>query len=153
LGLSLRDQLDMLAAAFTRGSLDVPAGLLTAGTAFSLNGRPYESFLIGPGGSSRTIDDPLVRLLARGAGGYRAVAKALQYALQQPVVELESVSDADADGARSGTIRLRGLLRDSQEAFDCRCSLTLSCQGNQLTAVDVSCSDRDIALIARARSA
>jgi hypothetical protein len=67
-----------LIAAFNRGSLDVPDGFLTARTTFSLNGRPYESFL---GGSA---DDPLVRLLARGSAGYRTAAKALQYALQHP---------------------------------------------------------------------
>ena len=75
-GWGIGESLDALVAAFNRGSLDVPARLFTPRTTFALNGRSYESIL---GGSP---DDPLIRLLARGAAGYRTAAKALQYAEQ-----------------------------------------------------------------------
>ncbi len=63
--MAIKESLDSLVAAFNKGSFDVPAGFFTPHTTFTLNGRSYESML---GGSP---DDPLIRLLARGAGGYR----------------------------------------------------------------------------------
>ena len=100
-------KLDDLVAAFNRGSLDVPDGFLTPNTTFSLNGRPYESLL---GGSA---DDPLIRLLARGSAGYRTAAKALHYALQQPALTVESISNADAAGLSLAKLRVEGRLRGS----------------------------------------
>lgn len=141
------DALDTLVAAFNRGSLDVPDGLFTPRTTFTLNGRSYESLL---GGSP---DDPLIRLLARGAGGYRTVAKALQYGLQQPVVSIESLSEADASGVRTATIRIEGRLRHSGEMFDARATLLLAGTVHQVESVSVTCSERDLANIAASRRA
>jgi hypothetical protein len=136
-----------LFSAFNRGSLDVPAGLFTPKTAFSLNGRRYESLL---GGSP---DDPLIRLLARGAAGYRTAAKALHYGLQQPVISIESLSDADASGARTVTIRVEGRLRPSGAAFDGRAALHLEGTDHQIDSLDVTCSDEDLERIASSRKA
>jgi hypothetical protein len=135
----------VLAAAFNRGSLDVPSGLFTPRTTFSLNNRSYESIL---GGSP---EDPLIHLLARGAAGYRAAAKALQYALQRPVIRVESVSKPDASGVFSASIFVEGQLRDSGEPFSGRASLWLTCDGVELTSVEVSCSVEDLARIAASR--
>jgi len=137
--------LDALVAAFNRGSLDVPSGLFSARTTFSLNNRSYESIL---GGSP---DDPLIRLLARGVGGYRTAAKALQYALQQPVAIVESLSEADSDGARVAALRVEGLLRDTGQPFAGRCTVRLTCAGAEITRMDWDCSEADLARIAAAR--
>ena len=98
-------------AAFNRGSLDVPAHLFTPRTTFTLNNRTYESML---GGSP---DDALIRLLARGAAGYRTAAKALQYALQAPIVTIELLTDRDPSGVREASLRVDGQLRGSGQPF------------------------------------
>ena len=136
-----------LIAAFNRGSLDVPEGIFTPRTTFTLNNRSYESYL---GGSS---DDPLIRLLARGVAGYRTVARALQYALPGAVVSLGSLSDPDASGMRSAMLRVEGQLRDSGEPFAAQASLRLCCTQRELTTVEVSCAEDDLARIAASRRA
>jgi hypothetical protein len=140
-----RESFGALVAAYTRGSLDVPAGLFTPRTTFSLNDRSYETIL---GGSP---EDPLIRLLTRGVGGYRTAAKALQYALQQPVVSVESLSDPDGEGARIATLRVEGQLRHSNEGFAVRCAVRMTCSNMELADVNVRCSDDDLARIASAR--
>jgi hypothetical protein len=145
--LGIRESLDALVAAFNKGSLDVPAKLFTSRTTFSLNGRSYESIL---GGSA---DDPLIRLLARGAAGYRTAAKALQYALQRPTVMVESLSDPDASGLRTASIRVQGQLRHPAEPFAGSATLRLTCQHDELTSVDVICAEDDLARIAASRLA
>lgn len=143
--LIFQDLFDSLVTAFNRGSLDVPSGLLTPQTTFSLNGRSYESILDG------SPDDPWIRLLARGVGGYRTAAKALQYALQQPTIAVESLSESDAGGVRIASLRFEGRLRHTGQPFEARCSLSLACEEDRLTAVGVNCSDADLAAIAAAR--
>jgi hypothetical protein len=140
----IRQSLETLVAAFNRGSLDVPAGLLSPHTAFTLNGRSYESILGG------AADDPLIRLLARGPGAYRTAAKAVQYALQQPMVVFEPVSGGPPEVV-AAAFRLTGTLRDSGEPFESHGSLRLTCAGTVVTAVDVECSDADLQRIAQAR--
>jgi len=141
------DALTTLIAAFNRGSLDVPAGFFTARTTFTLNNRSYESML---GGSP---DDPLIRMLARGMAGYRTAAKALQYALQRPVITVESISEPDASGVRTAEVLVEGELRDSGQPFAGRASLRLDCAQLELTSLGVSCSEEDLARIAASRRA
>ena len=141
------EPLHTLIAAFNRGSLDVPANLFTPRTTFSLNGRSYESIL---GGSA---DDPLIRLLARGAAGYRTAAKALQYALQRPTVTVEALSDPDASGLRTASIRVQGELRHPAEPFAGGATLRLTCHHNELTSVEVICAEDDLERIAASRLA
>ena len=112
---------------------------------YSLNDRSYETIL---GGSP---DDPLIRLLARGVGGYRTAAKALQYALQQPVITVETLTDPDDHGIGVATLRVEGQLRDSNERFVGHCSVKLGCANAALAEVRVSCSLTDLARIASAR--
>jgi len=141
------DPLHTLIAAFNKGSLDVPANFLTPRTTYALNGRSYESIL---GGSP---DDPLIRLLARGAAGYRTAAKALQYALQHPLVTVESLTEPDASGVRTVSIHVAGQLRDSKEPFSTDATLRLGCANGELTSVDVMCREHDLARIAASRLA
>lgn len=140
------DALRTLVSDFNRGSLDVPANLFTSRTTFTLNSRSYESIL---GGSP---DDPLIRLLARGAAGYRAAARVLLYALDRPVATIESLSPPDEAGVSSASIRLEGQLR-SGEPFLGLASLRLTCRGAELAAVDVVCAEEDLARIAASRLA
>ena len=139
------DALYTLMAAFNRGSLDVPAGLFTPRTMFTLNGRSYESIL---GGSP---DDPLIRLLARGAAGYRAAAKALQYSVPGAAVSIESLSEPDGSGGRTASIRVEGRLRRSGEPFTARAGLRLVATDRELASVEVSCSEDDLARLAAER--
>lgn len=143
--MGIRASLEALVAAFNRGSLDVPANFLTPRTSYSLNGRSYESML---GGSP---DDPLIRMLARGAAGYRTGAKALQYALQSPRVVLESLSEPDGSGVRTAVVRMEGQLRDGDQAFVAGATLRLGCSKDELTSVDVLCAEGDLEQIARSR--
>ena len=138
-------KLDDLVAAFNRGSLDVPDGFLTPNTTFSLNGRPYESLL---GGSA---DDPLIRLLARGSAGYRTAAKALHYALQQPALTVESISNADNAGLSLAKLRVEGRLRGSDAPFDAQWLLKIVCRKDALVSADVVCPDGDLEKIIAAR--
>jgi hypothetical protein len=115
----IRPQFERLIASFNRGLLDIPDGFLTPQTAFSLNGRAYELLL---GGSP---DDPLIRLLARGAAAYRTAAKALQYAVRSPAVTIESFSERSAQGpgndrVATAELRVEGLLRDDGDRFELR---------------------------------
>ena len=145
--MGIEESLDALVAAFNRGSLDVPAHLFTPRTTFSLNNRSYESIL---GGSA---DDPLVRLLARGVAGYRTAAKALQYAVLDARISLESLSDGDEKGSRSALIRLEGQLRDSGQPFEARASLRITGAELELTSIEVSCREDDLARVAASRRA
>ena len=144
-------------AAFNRGSLDVPAGLFTPRTTFNLNGRSYESILGGSaeerGRGPATNEDPLIRFLARGAAGYRTAAKALQYALQRPVIVVESLSELDPSGVRTASIRVEGELRDSNEPFSAVATLRLRDTHGELTSVDVVCAEQYLARIAASRLA
>jgi len=145
--LGIRDSIDALVAAFNRGSLDVPARFLTPRTTFTLNNRSYESIL---GGSP---DDPLIRLLSRGAAGYRTAAKALQYALQGAVLTIESVSEPDASGLRSAALQVEGQLRNTLEPFVARATLGLTGTDVELTSIDLRCSEDDLARLAASRQA
>jgi len=140
------EALHSLLASFNRGSLDVPAGLFTPKTTFTLNNRSYESIL---GGSP---DDPLIRLLARGVAGYRTAAKALQYAVQGAVVSVDALSEPDASGVRTASIRVEGHLRKG-EPFAARAFLRLISTDRELASVDVSCAEGDLERIAMSRLA
>lgn len=142
---ALRDAVDQLAASFNRGGLDIPAGLLTPQTAFTLNGRAYEEIL---GGSA---DDPLIRLLARGAAGYRTAAKALQYALRGATVAIKAMSEPDADGTCAASLALVGRLRGQDETFESHADLQFTVAGASLVRVDAIVLPEDLAAIAAAR--
>jgi hypothetical protein len=142
---------DTLVAAFNKGSLDVPANLFTPRTTFTLNGRSYESILSEGGSGTASKDDPLIRLLARGAAGYRTAAKAVQYALQRPVVTIESLSEPDASGYRTATVRIEGQLRHSQQPFAAEVTFQIAHANGELSSIDAICPERDLAQIAAAR--
>lgn len=106
----LRDQLDGLIACFNRRVMDVPDQLFDRNAQFTLNGRTFESML------GRADDDPLVRMIARGAAGYRFAAKPLLHALETALVSRMDFN-ADADHARA-VLALRGTLRGTGAVLD-----------------------------------
>lgn len=107
---TLTDRLDDLVACFNRRVMDVPDGLFDRDAQFALNGRTFESLL------GRSDEDPLVRMIARGAAGYRFAAKPLLHALETALV---SRMDVAVDGAAArATFALRGTLRGSGDVLD-----------------------------------
>ncbi|MGH9348223.1 MAG: hypothetical protein ACRD26_13270 [Vicinamibacterales bacterium] len=107
----LQDQLDGLIACFNRRVMDVPEELFDRNAQFTLNGRTFESML------GRADDDPLVRLIARGAAGYRFAAKPLLHALETALVSRMDFNADDAGRARA-VLALRGTLRGSGTVLD-----------------------------------
>ena len=96
-------------AIFNRGGLDLPDGVLHKDAVFRLNGTAYEETL------GRPVSDPLVRLVARGPGGYRLLVKALQYILGEPEVALRDFEIRH--GLATGYVDISGTLRDTGEPW------------------------------------
>ena len=107
---ALQEQLDSLIACFNRRVMDVPDGFFDRNAQFTLNGRSFEAML------GRSDDDPLIRMIARGAAGYRFAAKPLLHALETVLVSRMDFS-AEADRARA-ILALRGTLRGSGAVLD-----------------------------------
>ncbi len=144
--MSIRPELEQLIEAFNRGSLDVPAGLLTAHTSFALNGTPYETLL---GGSP---DDPLIRLLARGAAGYRTAARALQYALQRPAATIQGALEGEGGALREVRLLVEGRLRGTGEPLAVPVTLSMTTAEGRLVHLDAACAPADLQQITAARA-
>jgi hypothetical protein len=106
----LEDQLDRLIACFNRRVMDVPDEFFDRNAQFTLNGRTFESML------GRDDEDPLIRMIARGAAGYRFAAKPLLHALETVLVSRMDFT-AHAGRARA-VLALRGTLRGSGAVLD-----------------------------------
>ena len=107
---SPQEQLDDLIACFNRRVMDVPEGFFDRNAQFRLNGQTFEAML------GRSDDDPLIRMIARGAAGYRFAAKPLLHALETVLVSRMDFS-TEADSARV-VLALRGTLRGSGAVLD-----------------------------------
>ena len=105
-----RDQLDNLIACFNRRVMDVPDGFFDRNAQFTLNGRTFESML------GRTDDDALIRMIVRGAAGYRFAVKPLLHALETALVSRLEFS-LESDRGRV-VLALRGTLRGSGTVLD-----------------------------------
>ncbi len=133
-------------ATFNRASLDLPDGLLHKDAVFRLNGRAYEDTL------GRPVTDPLVRLVARGPGGYRLLLKALQYTLTTPELALR---DFDVrNGLATGHADLTGHLRDTGEAWLCNADIVMTIDvDGRITELAVQMDPRAVARLQQARQA
>ena len=144
----LLDRLSSLVGLFDRGSLDLPDGTLTHDTVFRLNGVAYDSTL------GRPADDPLARLVGRGAGGYRFLVKALRFALPDARLAIGALERTSLDaGCRlAGGGRLEGTLRGTGEAFatDIDLAFTFDDLG-RLRAIDAGMDPEQVARIQTAR--
>ena len=133
-------------AAFNRSSLDLPDGALHKDAVFRLNGRAYEDTL------GRPATDPLVRLVARGPGGYRLLVKALQYALTAPEIALRDFEIRH--GLATGHVDLTGQLRDSGEAWVGTADLVMTVDiDGRVTEIAVQMDPVHVARLQRARQA
>lgn len=133
-------------ATFNRGSLDLPDGVLHRNATFRLNGTAYEDTM------GRPASDPLLRLVSRGPGGYRLLARALQYALRQPEVAVRNFDIRH--GLATGHVDLSGQLRDTGEAWTTSAdlALTVNVEG-QVTELSFQMSSSSLARLQRARQA
>ncbi len=133
-------------AAFNRGSLDLPDRLLHRDATFRLNGTAYEDTL------GRPATDPLVRLVSRGPGGYRLLARALQYALQRAEV---AVRDFEITrGLATGYVDLSGVLRDTSELWSTSADLAMTVDvDGQVTEVSVQIAGPSLERLRQARQA
>jgi hypothetical protein len=84
--------IDQLIALFNRHCDDLPDALFDRQTQFVLNGLPFEERV------GRPSSDPLVRLLTRGAAGYRFAAKGVRHAVPDAHIQRGEVSEIARDG-------------------------------------------------------
>lgn len=142
------DRLTTLLALFNRGSLDLPDGFIDRNAVFRLNGVAYEETL------GRQAADPLVRLIARGPGGYRFLAKAIRYAIPDAVAALGTLerSSRGTGCALRGGATLTGALRGPGGPLQahCQAELLFDDQG-RLTGLDVEMAAIHVARIRAAR--
>ncbi len=133
-------------AAFNRGSLDLPDRLLHRDATFRLNGTAYEDTL------GRPATDPLVRLVSRGPGGYRLLARALQYALQRAEV---AVRDFEITrGLATGYVDLSGVLRDTSELWRTSADLAMTVDvDGQVTELSFQIAGPSLERLRQARQA
>lgn len=129
-----------------KGSLDLPDDLLHRQASFRLNGVAYEDIM------GRPVSDPLVRLVARGQGGYRLLLTAVRYALTAPEI---AVRDIDVSrGLATAHADLSGTLRDSGEPWTTTCDLALVVDvDGRITEIGVQMDPAAVERIQRARSA
>jgi hypothetical protein len=136
---------DELIACFNRRVMDVPDGLFDRDARFSLNGATFESIL------GQRDDDPLVRMIARGAAAYRFAAKPLLHAFETVLV---SRMDYQHEGSRVRIrLTLRGTLRGTGELLDelVDVDMALTPEGS-VARTDVAVSERTLQQIKRARA-
>jgi hypothetical protein len=133
-------------AAFNRGSLDLPDGVLHRDATFRLNGTAYEDTL------GRPASDPLVRLVARGPGGYRLLVKALQYTLGEPEIALRDFEIRR--GLATGYLDLSGTLRDTGESWVGCADLVMTVDvDGRVTEVAVQMDTTSVSRLQQARQA
>jgi hypothetical protein len=132
--------------AFNRGSLDLPEGVLHKDAVFRLNGRAYEDTL------GRPATDPIVRLLARGPGGYRLLVKALQYTLTAPAIALRDFEVRH--GLGTGHVDLTGHLRDTGAAWVSNADLAMTVDvDGRVTEIAIQMDPERVARLQQARQA
>ena len=132
--------------AFNRGSLDLPDGVLHRDAVFRLNGRAYEDTL------GRPPTDPIVRLLARGPGGYRLLVKALQYTLTAPAIALRDFEIRH--GLGTGHVDLTGHLRDTGDPWVSNADLAMTVDiDGRVTEIAVQMDPECVARLQQARQA
>ena len=144
--MSLISKLDQLVVYFNRRVLNVPDDLLNRNTQFLLNGVAYETML------GRSPTDPLVRMITRGAAGYRFAATAVLHALESAHL-LCGDFNVSAQHA-SGTFMLSGVLRGTDNNFKEVVTVDLTLTDNDIVSVaSVHLSEEGLAQLRTARSA
>jgi hypothetical protein len=125
--------IDQLVTLFNERSMDLPERAFTRNTQFVLNGVPFEEML------SRSPQDPLVLMLARGAAGYRFTAKAVQHAVPDATLargELQVSDDADGRVVR-GQCWLSGHYRGTGAPIELLVDVELRLSGETIQRAQV----------------
>lgn len=147
-GPSLSERIDELVALFNRRSLDLPDGLFDRRSQFLLNGTPFEAML------GRSPDDPLVRMIARGAAGYRFTVKALQHALPDGHIERGTVDSSPGEDGQVTMVPLwlSGRLRGTDAALETvlRITVDVDPQGT-ITRADLALDQEIVDALREAR--
>jgi hypothetical protein len=133
-GAALTAFVDQLVELFNRRSMDLPDGVFTRNTRFFLNGVPFEERL------GREPNDPLVKMLTRGAVGYRFTVKAVQHAVPDAIVQRGELEETIEGEARmlSGQCWLSGHYRGAGELVEMLVGLELRLSGGTLESVKAS---------------
>jgi hypothetical protein len=133
-GAALIALVDQVIDLFNTRSLDLPDGFFSRNTQFVLNGVAFEEML------GRTSNDPLVLMLTRGAAGYRFVAKAVQHAVPDAVLqrgELEESWEEEAPVVK-GQCWLSGHYRGSGELVELLVNVELRLSGGTVERAHAS---------------
>ena len=140
-------RLDELIDLFNRRSLDLPDGLFTRQSQFVLNGIPFEARL------GRSAMDPLVLMLARGAAGYRFVAKALQHAVPDATLQRGNFErrEETAQVVVTGQCWLAGHLRGSGEPAEILCDITVQFAGSCVRQMTADVDEQALVRLQQAR--
>lgn len=145
---TLSTRVDELVALFNRRGLDLPDGLFDRRSQFLLNGTPFEAML------GRSPEDPLVKMIARGAAGYRFAVKALQHAVPDARIERGTFESTPAPAGEIDTLSLwlSGRLRGTGEAVEAvlRVAIEVGPPGTIVRA-DLTLAEEMVALLREAR--
>lgn len=138
---------DQLIDLFNRRSMDLPDGWFTRHTRFLLNGVPFEDML------GRPPDDPLIRMLTRGAAGYRFTSKAVQHAMPDARLERGELTErVEADGrVVTGQCWLSGHFRGAGEAVDVLATIEMRLKGATLGDIRATLDPADVIRLQEAR--
>jgi hypothetical protein len=116
---TLTEQADQVIAYFNTRRMDLPDGFFDRKAQFLINGVTFDSLL------SSAPNDPLIMMLARGAAGYRFVAKALQHAIPDAKIERGDLA-TDGDPFKITTkLWLSGTFRGSADTINALVTVTL----------------------------
>lgn len=116
---ALTDHVDQVIAYFNTRRMDLPDGFFDRKAQFLVNGATFDSFL------STAPNDPLIMMLARGAAGYRFIAKALQHAIPDAKLERGELA-TDGDPFKVATkLWLSGKLRGSNDPVNALVNVTM----------------------------
>jgi hypothetical protein len=144
----LAAKVDELVAAFNRGSLDVPGGLLARDCVFRLNGTAFEDTL------GRPVSDPLTRLLGRGSAAYRFAAQAVRYAVPDAALRVEGLQGRERAGLVTGIATLTGTPRGTDRPLVAIGDLAVLTDGQGLASeVGLRVGGEVLRILAAAREA
>jgi hypothetical protein len=138
-----------LITSFNRQKTDLPDGAMHKACVFRLNGLAYHEQL------GRPADDPLVRLIGCGPGGYRFILAALRHAVHEPRLAVDEETTAEDRAGDASRLRARGRLtgrlRGSGRDISAECLLEVTADGDAAREIAVTLGDADLELLREAR--
>ncbi len=141
-------RLQALAAAFNRGTLDVPDGTIDRACSFRLNGTTYADTM------GRPTTSPLVRMVAFGPAAYRFLSQAIRYAMPDVQIDLGDVTATrdEGGGLATGVATVSGTFRGREVRTEARVDYAFVLgPGGAVTELGVRAAATFIEAIAEAR--